>query len=220
MTELTFPPLSQACAIILNGKRERLTTQTVQDKRWQHYQHIFVADGAWDDFAQRIDGLGLSSTATITVIGDGDSIKSPPNDFIYIDNPNTTDFEKVLEYAVARSISSADVFWGSGKEMDHFLGNLSVAISYADNINLRFFDDKQCYFLVSGQGEAFSILGANGHTISIYPFPSASVSSHGLLYPLDKLALDLCKQQSLRNQIIAERATLSVTGTVWVFVAL
>lgn len=222
MTELTFPPKPQKCAIILNGARSRLDAQTAPlwDKSGEGYQQIIVADGAWDDLCQQTAFLTLSSSAQIVAIGDGDSIKDKPEHFISIDDPNTTDFEKALAYAVAHSITDADVFWGSGGEMDHFLGNLSVAANYAENINLRFFDDKQCYFFVSGQGVEFSILGANGNTISLYPFPSANVSSRGLRYPLDKLSLDLCRQQSLRNQIIAERATLSVSGATWAFIAL
>lgn len=53
-------------------------------------------------------------------------------EIIFTPDQNKTDFEKSLEILSERGFDQVDVFGGSGKEMDHFLGNLSVAYRFKD----------------------------------------------------------------------------------------
>ncbi len=137
---------------------------------------------------------------------------------------NATDFEKALRYARSRGAVDMDVFWASGGEMDHFLGNLSVASHYATDMQLHFFDEQQCYFFLHNAKQTTNTLclltGVLGRTISLYPFPEACVSSQGLKYPLNALRLTLHQQQSLRNQACSNEVVLRYRGALWVFVSL
>ncbi len=224
---LSFPPPPQPAAVVLNGERSPLDPQ-----RFKHYRQVLVTDGAWDDFAVSDAGQTVPAER-LSVLGDGDSIQQRPAGFIDAPDQNYTDFDKALQYAVTQGISQADVFWASGGEMDHFLGNLSVAYTYRQRIALRFFDSRQCYWLLSSDSasteglmmdstvaNSFSLNGANGRTLSLYPFPEARITSRGLLYPLHNLHLSQHHQQSLRNAVCADTMTLDYRGDAWVFVSL
>lgn len=166
----------------------------------------------------------------ITVMGDGDSLAQqatihqtttqqttiqPPN-FIHTPDQDATDFEKIVHHLLKQGISTADVYWGSGGEMDHFLGNLSVAAKYGHAIHLRFFDDKQCYFYLS---QDCAINGGKGRTVTLYPFPKTLVSSRGLRYEMDHFLMKQYDKQSLRNQIISDNVELSLHGNAFLFIS-
>ncbi len=221
---LPFSP--QRLAIILNGERCHLDA-----KHFSHYQYIIVTDGAWNDLAQTAMAE-LQATNQLIVLGDGDSInpiKQTPKQFIHTPNQQCTDFEKAVQYAIQHDMTDIDVYWASGGEMDHFLGNLSVASHYAEHINMRFFDVQQCYFFLhstdnesvnstdSTAQKTITIQGIQGKTVSLYPFPEATITSHGLRYPLNALRLTQATQQSLRNHAVSD-VTLHFSGRFWVFV--
>lgn len=233
-TIVPFPLSPQAGAVVLNGVRSRLSLDNHGDNlsHWQRYRHVIVTDGAWDDFSQTSVARGLHNAPSqpqtpptvLTILGDGDSIRQRPPQFIETPNQDFTDFEKALQYATAQGLSAVDVFWASGGEMDHFLGNLSVAAKYATTINTRFFDGRQCYFLLmqttATDQQTTVISGINNRGVSLYPFPEARLSSRGLRYELDDLLLNQHRQQSLRNHAIADRVVLHWRGNVWVFISL
>ncbi len=211
-------PLSEAEALIfLNGQRDDVTAVIAH---LDAYQHLIVADGAWNDLHDTAVGERLTAdhgaTGTISaVIGDGDSIIEPPAGFIEAVNQHNTDFEKIMAYLLTAGVASADIYWGSGGEMDHFLGNLSVAAKYGHAIRLRFFDANHCYFY---SAESCQIIGAKNKQLSIYPFPKALVSSQGLRYELDNKLLKQYEQQSLRNTIISQQADIRLRGNAFLFI--
>lgn len=211
-----FPPSPSLAAVVLNGQRQPLTFSVDE---WRHYQQVVVTDGAWDDF--RSTAVAQQCSAQTVVLGDGDSLHDKPPAFIYKSCQQTTDFDKALQYLIEQGIGAADVFWADGGDVDHYLGNLSTAKHYQKQITLRFFNQHQCYFLLSSEQPSQLILtGARSHTISLYPFPQAQVSSQGLAYPLEKMTLNLDKQQSLRNYATADAVKLNWQGDVWVIIRL
>lgn len=212
MTTLTFPLPSADTAIILNGTRDLALS-----RRLTAYSQWIITDGAWQDSRALYDNL--STQPKLTVLGDGDSIRQAPPHFIHTPDPNYTDFEKALHYAVNHTVQSADVFWANGDEADHFLGSLSVAAKYADVIQLRFISAKQCYLLLTEAHNPISLVGVRGCTISLYPFPTARISASGLRYPLNDLTLTQHQQQSLRNHADSDTVTLNIQGYVWVFIS-
>lgn len=240
-TTITFPPAPQVAAIVLNGARSRLNINDNDERQWQTYRQVIVTDGAWNDFSKTAIGRRIEALSSLpqtdirlTVLGDGDSIQCRPAQFIHTPHQDFTDFEKALQYAIENGLTAVDVFWASGGEMDHFLGNLSVAAKYAPAITTRFYDDRQCYFYLSGSNGSNSLTeisqtaqivqtiiltGINDRTVSLYPFPTAVVSSQGLCYELDELALNQHRQQSLRNQAVSDRVILHLRGGIWVFVS-
>lgn len=217
MINCCFPLSTAEALIFLNGQRSDTASVFAHLER---YPHVVVADGAWNDLQQTpiakrmIANVGEKTVNA--VIGDGDSIKQRPTGFIETPDQNHTDFEKIILYLLDKGIRSADIYWGSGGEMDHFLGNLSVAAKYGHAIDLRFFDDSQCYFYTA---EDCQISGAKDKKITIYPFPKSLVSSQGLRYELDNQLLKQYDKQSLRNQIISDKAMLQLHGNAFIFVS-
>ncbi len=215
-------PTSTAEALIfLNGQRSDISHILPQ---LDEYQHLIIADGAWNDLhatpiGERIfnhQAIGSSDNIN-AVIGDGDSIISAPVGFIETPDQNYTDFEKIILYLLNKGIASADIYWGSGGEMDHFLGNLSVAAKYGHAIQLRFFDDTHCYFYTA---ENVQLIGVKNKQLTLYPFPKSLVSSTGLRYELDNTLLKQYDKQSLRNEVIAPIADIQLRGNAFVFVGL
>ncbi|MBS9778081.1 MAG: thiamine diphosphokinase [Gammaproteobacteria bacterium] len=208
---LSFPLTTAQVLIILNGERSESPRHICQ--RASNYQQVIVADGAWNDLQDIFphDNVGVD----VVVMGDGDSIQDRPLDFIETEDQDFTDFEKIIMHCIAGNIASADVYWGSGGEMDHFLGNISVAAKYHQDIELRFFDKTHNYLYAPAQ---CIISGAVGKQISIYPFPYCTVSSSGLLYDMSELELTLHDRQSLRNQVATEAAMVNVSGNALFFV--
>ncbi len=227
MLDINFPLQPQDIALVLNGARCRLDidAKDFQRQHWKNYQKIVVVDGAWDDFcASEVGRYWLERQKdgqkdSLICIGDGDSIATAPKDFMVAPDQDYTDFDKALQWAVGQGYHSADVYWGSGGEMDHFLGNLSVAAKYSGAIALRFVDDWSYYFYLSEKTAGVCIRGGGARQISLYPFPQAVVTAKGLRYPLDNLPLDLIAQQSLRNHMDGDRVDIArVSGQLWCFI--
>lgn len=224
-TLIRLPLVPQACAMVLNGARSGLSLDAVHGGNdWQAYEQVIVTDGAWDDFSHTTVGQFLLThhADCLTVLGDGDSIRQRPCRFIETPDQNFTDFDKALQHAIQTGITHADVYWAGGGEIDHCLGNLSVAAKYAPAIQLRFLTEQQSYYYFAHAiSPRVVIHGAKNHIISLYPFPEANVSSQGLRYPLNELYLTQHSQQSLRNQADSESVVIELlSGSIWLFVGL
>lgn len=131
------------------------------------------------------------------------------DNFEIIETPdqNKTDFEKALEILKEKGISDVDVFGGSGGEQDHFLGNLSVASKFKDQLNITFFDEFSQYFFIP---KNFSVSGVQGRLISLYPFPFAkNILTKGLEWELHHEDLCITARIGTRNR--AQENDISIT---------
>lgn len=139
-------------------------------------------------------------------------------DFIKTPDQNKTDFEKNLEILIQKKITHVDIYGGSGKEMDHFLGNLSTAAKFKDVLKIVFFDAYSQYFFTENCTELNDV---KGKTISLYPFPSVkNISTKGLKWTLDNEDLDLTTRIGTRN--IAENCVVTIEyeeGDLVVFIS-
>ena len=128
-------------------------------------------------------------------------------------------FEKSLEIITEKGFTRVDVFGGSGGEMDHFLGNLSVAFKFKNEMEIVFFDEFSTYFF---SPKELVLNKVKGKTISLYPFPEAqNISTKGLKWPLNKEDLDLTHRIGTRN--FAEEDEVSIefdSGDLVIFVGL
>lgn len=203
-----FPLQPAEALLFLNGKRTTLSDEHLRDVA--AYSTVVAVDGAWNDLCD-----SPLAAAIDVVVGDGDSLRKPTPNWLQAVDPNFTDFEKTLRYLLSQNVKTVDIFWGSGGEMDHFLGNLSVAAKYDERIRCRFFDERQVYAYLHGK---MTICNAKKATVSIYPFPKALVSSQGLAYEMHNFMMKPYGQQSLRNQIIAEVAEISLHGNAFIFI--
>ena len=103
------------------------------------YSFIACTDGAF----HYLKRLGFPVDELDFISGDFDSHSGADENvyedkFIYTPDQNKTDFQKALEIISEKGFKNIDVLGGSGGEQDHFLGNLTVAFSFKENLNIKF----------------------------------------------------------------------------------
>ncbi len=177
-----------------------------------NYALICVTDGAYDY-------LKAHAVTPNFISGDFDSVKDFPSNIEVIHTPNQdlTDFDKILKIIFDRGYTNIHVYGASGREQDHFLGNLHTAIHWKSNLNLTFFDNYGYYFLAKSFTE---LSGCNGKTVSLVPLPNATnVVTKGLQYPLNNESLKFGHRIGTRNKAIAEHISVSYdNGILFIFI--
>ncbi len=159
------------------------------------YKLVCAVDGAYNHFVK----LGIEPDL---VTGDFDSIDNIPSHIETINtyDQNFADFHKTLTILKERGYKNIDVYGGSGKEQDHFLGNISTALQWKDTLNLRFFDDYGCYLFID---KIIRKTNIKGKIVSLIPFPTATeIYTKGLLYPLHNESLTFGQRIGTRNTAI------------------
>ncbi|WP_300669336.1 thiamine diphosphokinase [Soonwooa sp.] len=181
------------------------------------YDLVACTDGALD-YLLKFDSEIVLKLDFIS--GDFDShIVDDFNNEKFIETPdqNKTDFQKALELILEKGIINVDVFGASGGEMDHFLGNLSVADFMKSEMNIRFFDEFSSYYFIP---KSFTISDVKDKMISLFPFPKAeSITTKGLKWPLYKENLKMGERIGTRN--LAENDSVSIEykkGNLLIFV--
>ena len=144
--------------------------------------------------------------------------KQYPLEIVHTPDQNKTDFHKSLEIIAEKGFTKVDVFGGSGGEMDHFLGNLTVAFLFKNNLKITFFDEYGSYFF---SPKKLVLNEVKGKTISLYPFPSTkNITTIGLQWPLNNEHLELTKRIGTRNVAVEEMVTIHFeSGDLVVFVS-
>lgn len=186
----------------------------------QKYDIIACTDGAFNYLNQ----MGFPISKLNFVSGDFDSVLSMDENQLsngtqWIPTPDQdfTDFHKALDILQEKGIDTVDVLGGSGGEMDHFLGNLSVAWRKRNELKIYFYDEFSEYYFIPN---LFEVSGVKGKTISLYPFPIAKkVKTNGLNWPLDSEDLDITHRIGTRN--IAKDDTISIryeSGGLLIFI--
>lgn len=129
-----------------------------------------------------------------------------------------TDFHKALEILQEKNITHVDVYGGSGGEMDHFLGNLSVAYFFKDKLSINFFDQYSRYFFAPKNCVLREVLH---RTVSLYPFPGVEgLTTSGLQWPLHNADLNLTTRIGTRNFAVEPTVEIRFeNGALIVFVS-
>lgn len=177
------------------------------------YDFIVCTDGAYNSLKKK----GITPDV---ISGDLDSIIGElPSDVEIIRTPdqNTTDFEKALDIIKKKEGKKVDVYGASGKEQDHFLGNLTVALKFENKLSITFYDDYHCYFIASKE---ISFTTQIGKKVSLYPYPSAEdITTVGLKYALLNENLHLRERIGIRNQATKKTVKISFTkGNLVIFI--
>lgn len=176
------------------------------------YEIICATDGAYQFLKEQ-------HITPDFICGDFDSLKNLPKDIEVIHTPNQdfTDFDKMLQILFEKGYQNIHVFGASGKEQDHFLGNLHTTMQWKDKLNLTFFDRYSRYFLATKNTE---IQNEKGKTISLIPFPKVkNITSKGLQYALHNESLTFGKRIGTRNKAIENNVKISFeTGELFVFI--
>ncbi|MBU3009927.1 thiamine diphosphokinase [Polaribacter vadi] len=192
--------------LLLNGE----TPNKVPDI--SKYDIICATDGAYQYLKQ-------NNIVPNFISGDFDSIDDLPTDIEIIHTPNQdfTDFDKILQILFDKDFTQIDVYGASGKEQDHFLGNLHTAIQWKNELNLTFFDEYSRFFLADKNTE---INNCKGKIVSLIPFHQAiNITTKGLQYPLKNEDLTLGNRIGTRNKSIEDKVIITYkTGNLFIFI--
>lgn len=122
--------------------------------------------------------------------------------FIFTPDQNKTDFHKALEIILQKGYKNIDVLGASGGEQDHFLGNLTVAFSFKEKLNIKFYDEFSEYFFIP---KNFVLKNVKDCMISLYPFPIAeNIFTKGLNWSLNGESLNITSRIGTRNFAVQE----------------
>ena len=194
--------------LFLNGE----VPTTIPDTT--NYKTIFCTDGAF----RYLQKLNIQPDI---ISGDFDSfeLKHFPTDIEIITTPdqNDTDFVKALTIILEKGFTSVDVFGASGRQQDHFLGNLNAAFRFKNELNIVFYDNYSSYFFAEKHTE---LEGYFGRTISLIPFPECkNIVTNGLEYPLNNEDLNLLSRIGTRNKANQDFVTIEYTdGALVLFI--
>ena len=154
------------------------------------------------------------------VLGDFDSLN--PEDVKDIEiikklDQNYTDFEKAVHYLIENKINYIDLWGTSGKDDDHFLGNLSVLIQYHKKIEIVFHTDTQYFFMAKKEN---IIKLEKDKIVSLFPLNTVKeITTSGLQFPLQKEDLKLGKRIGIRNKSIENEIKISFKkGKMLIFI--
>ncbi|APZ45018.1 thiamine diphosphokinase [Polaribacter reichenbachii] len=153
------------------------------------------------------------------ISGDFDSLPNLPNDIeiIYTPDQNYTDFDKILKILADKGFLHIDIFGASGKEQDHFLGNLHTAIQWKKKLKLTFFDEYSYFFLADKITE---ITGCKNKIISLLPLPiTKKITTKGLQYSLNNEDLQFGERIGTRNKAIKDEVKITFeSGELFIFI--
>jgi len=183
------------------------------------YSLIACSDGAFHYLKEKnfpLDQLDFISGDFDSHLGKDDNIYHEK--FIHTPDQDKTDFEKSLEIIAEKGFSKIDVYGGSGGEMDHFLGNLTVASRFKNQMEITFYDEFSTFFFAPNH---LVLENVKGKMISLFPFPLAeSISTKGLNWPLNKENLNITGKIGTRNFASEDQVIIDFErGELVVFVA-
>ena len=186
----------------------------------ENYGLIACTDGAF----HYLKRMGFPLDKLDFISGDFDSHSGSDEDmyegkFILTLDQEKTDFHKALEIIQERGFSEIDVFGGSGGEQDHFLGNLTVAYAFKNQMNIKFYDEFSEYYFIPNH---FTLKGVKNRMISLYPFPSVNnITTKGLNWPLTNENLSIISRIGTRNFAIGDEVSVEYeSGDVLLFVGI
>lgn len=153
------------------------------------------------------------------IAGDFDSLLEIPKEIEVIQTPDQdfTDFDKILQILHDKGFINIHVFGASGKEQDHFLGNLHTAICWKNKLEITFFDNHGRYFLAKQKTTIYDCLHK---TISLIPLPKVTgISTLGLQYPLKNEELVFGERIGTRNKAVENEVEIRFkNGELFIFI--
>ena len=148
------------------------------------------------------------------IIGDLDSLDTKldlsSSNIIKVEDQNSTDFEKSLNYIKAQNLYPTLVLGINGGEIDHILDNTNKFIKYSTDIPMVFFDAPNKWGIAMQKEIAMKT--EKSSTISIFPFQeNTHLKSSGLHWELNSDNHAIFENTSTRNKSKGSNLTLSTT---------
>lgn len=192
--------------LLLNGEKPK-KLPSLSD-----FEVICATDGAYQYLLEK-------NIKPHFISGDFDSLKDIPNEIETIETPdqNFTDFDKILQILFKKGHKTIDVFGASGKEQDHFLGNINTAIQWKEKLKITFFDNYGHYFIAD---KKTTINNCFNKTVSLIPFPKVTeITTNGLQYSLRNEDLIFGERIGTRNKAIKNQIEISFnSGNLLIFI--
>lgn len=183
-----------------------------------NYELIACTDGAF----HYLKRMGFPLDKLDFISGDFDSHSGADENvyqekFIHTPDQDRTDFHKALDLIAERGFNKVDVFGGSGGEQDHFLGNLTVAFAFKDQMSIQFYDDFSEYYFVP---KNFKLNRVKNKMISLYPFPTVeNITTTGLNWPLKNGSLSITSRIGTRNFAVEDQVSIEYEkGDLLIFI--
>lgn len=184
----------------------------------ENYDLIACTDGAF----RYLKSLNFPLEKLDFISGDFDSHSGADENvyedkFIYTPDQEKTDFHKALEIISDKGFKNIDVLGGSGGEQDHFLGNLTVAYTFKDDLNIKFYDEFSEYFFIP---KTFALKDVKNKLVSLYPFPTVeNVTTKGLNWPLTNENLSITTRIGTRNFAVKDEVLIEYEkGDLLIFI--
>lgn len=174
---------------------------------------IICADGGADHAL----AMGLDPDL---VVGDGDSLAAPVRRRLeesgagFLDYPaakDHSDLELALEHAVNLEPGEIVIFGAlGGSRIEHTFANIMLLVlPLQKGIPARIVD-RECEITVTGS--ELIVKGEPGDYLSLFPLTAAAegITTHGLLYPLNKETLYFASTRGLSNELLETEAKISL----------
>ena len=176
------------------------------------YSTLFCADGG----ANSAMKMGLIPDY---IIGDLDSIHEETLKYfkdkariIKISRQNDTDVEKCLKHAIKHKFEEAVLAGVIGDRLDHTFCNLGIVLKFFNEIGIKIIAENSLLTALTGN---HIIPTFRGETISIYGIDNRTkISSKGLKYPLNKIALPFGHRESTSNVSLHNKIELKIKGGI------
>jgi thiamine pyrophosphokinase len=198
------------CIILANGKPP--AKKIISFLMANGYSTLYCADGG-ANAARRMNLIPNY------IIGDLDSIKYATLRFykdktqvIKIKRQNDTDVEKCLKHAIKKGFDEAMLTGVTGDRLDHTFCNLGIVLKFFDQLKVKIIAENSLLTALTG---IHSIHTYPGEIISIYGIDDRTkISSKGLKYPLNKIALPFGHKESTSNVSLQNIIELKIEGGI------
>lgn len=207
IVEFKQQPVKKLAYLILNGALQPSFLMA----QLKNKTPIYCVDGAFNTLVH-------CDLPCMAVLGDLDSLAPTfrPSNIICLPDQDKTDLEKALLY-LKDQYTEIHIYGAGGKQMDHFLGNLSVAKKYSTELTIRFHDIRYTFFYTPYPIKLYEVANK---MISIVPFSSVdAITAVGLEYPLQQANLCLGGDIGIRNRAIQAEVGLDFKqGGIVIFI--
>ncbi|MGE3320533.1 MAG: thiamine diphosphokinase [Candidatus Berkiella sp.] len=186
---------------------------------WHDLQYTFLicTDGAADTLLQY-------KLIPNVIIGDFDSLANakerfPQSQLVKIDDQNTTDFEKALQYCIKFPNKKIVCLGALGGFADHGIHNLSLMVQYHPKLDLCFLNPtpygSEWIFVLKAKTRIYT---PKNSLISFFPFPEATLTAPTLEWPLDRTHITQIGKHAVRNRTTQELTEVECEGKCVCFV--
>jgi thiamine pyrophosphokinase len=207
--KMTDNDLSSCVVIVADGT---FPTHEIPVGYLKRAYRIICCDGS----AGNLVNAGLIPDA---IVGDMDSLDAALADRfadrVFVDeSQDTNDLTKAVSWCWEMGYKDLVIVGATGKREDHTIGNISLLVEYANDMNVIMVTDTGIFrpCLKSSEIESFT-----GQQVSIFSIdPDTEVSSHGLKYPLSRTRISNWWFATL-NESLGSRFSVEFNGRLIVY---